>query len=64
LSDILCNLAISLLGAARTALDFYWVPIFGVAFAVAFLRESLIWWHAVGLLGVIVGSRLGTARSS
>ncbi len=56
------NLSIARLGIARTAMGFYWVPIFGVAFAVAFMGEALTAWHALGLVSVILGSRLGFAR--
>lgn len=59
---LIWNLAISRLGAARTALAFYWVPIFGVGFAAAFLGEPLTFWHLAGLAGVICGARLGLAK--
>lgn len=58
IAGIVWNKAISRLGAARTAMAFYWVPIFGVAFAALFLGEAVTWWHAVGLAGVILGARL------
>ncbi|NIM40236.1 MAG: EamA family transporter [Hydrogenophaga sp.] len=61
LAALVWNLSIARLGAARTAMGFYWVPIFGVGFAVVFLGEALTVWHAVGLGSVIVGSRLGFA---
>jgi drug/metabolite transporter (DMT)-like permease len=54
------NRALTTLGVARTALYAYWVPIFGVAFAVGLLGEPLTVWHGVGLAGVLGGTWLGT----
>lgn len=61
LAAVVWNLSIARLGLARTAMGFYWVPIFGVGFAVGFMGEALTAWHAAGLACVIVGSRLGFA---
>jgi drug/metabolite transporter (DMT)-like permease len=46
------NNALRRLGVARAALYAYWVPIFGVLFAVALLDEQLTPWHGVGLAAV------------
>lgn len=54
------NSALVTLGVARTAVYVYWVPIFGVAFAVGLLGEPLRWWHLVGLAAVLGGTWLGT----
>ena len=54
------NRALVTLGVARTALYAYWVPIFGVLFAVAVLGEPLTVWHGVGLAAVLTGTWLGT----
>ncbi len=54
------NRALTTLGVARTALYAYWVPIFGVGFAVLVLGEPLTVWHGVGLAGVLSGTWLGT----
>ena len=54
------NRALVTLGVARTALYAYWVPIFGVLFAVLVLGEPLTVWHGVGLAGVLAGTWLGT----
>jgi len=54
------NRALTTLGVARTALYAYWVPIFGVGFAVGLLGEPLTLWHGVGLAGVLGGTWLGT----
>ena len=62
IAGVVWNKAISHLGAARTAMAFYWVPIFGVAFAALFLGEAVTWWHALGLAGVILGARLSARR--
>lgn len=56
------NRALQLLGVARTALYAYWVPIFGVGFALAWLGEPLTGWHAFGLVAVLSGTWLGTRR--
>jgi len=54
------NRALVVLGVARTALYAYWVPIFGVLFAVLLLGEPLTVWHGVGLAAVLGGTWLGT----
>lgn len=54
------NRALVVLGVARTALYAYWVPIFGVLFAVLLLGEPLTAWHGVGLAAVLAGTWLGT----
>jgi drug/metabolite transporter (DMT)-like permease len=59
LSAVVWNRAIAALGAARTAVSLYWVPIFGVAFAALALGEPITGWHLVGLAAVVVGSFLG-----
>lgn len=59
---VIWNMAIARLGAARTSLAFYWVPVFGVGFAAAFLEEPLTLWHLAGVAAVIVGARLGRAQ--
>lgn len=59
---VVWNRSVLSLGVARTALYAYWVPIFGVCFAVALLGEPLSGWHAVGLAGVLGGTWLGTRR--
>ena len=48
---------------ARTALYAYWVPIFGVLFAVLLLGEPVTIWHGVGLVAVLSGTWLGTRRA-
>lgn len=52
--------SISTIGAARTSLAFYWVPIFGVAFAAAVLGEAITGWHLAGLSAVLASSWLGS----
>lgn len=56
------NRSLVVLGVARTALYAYWVPIFGVLFAVLLLGEPLSLWHGVGLAAVLGGTWLGTRR--
>ncbi len=60
LGGIVWNRALMVLGVARTALYSYWVPIFGVLFAVLLLGEPLTLWHGVGLAAVLGGTWLGT----
>jgi len=60
LGALVWNRALVTLGVARTALYAYWVPIFGVLFAVTLLGEPLTVWHGVGLAAVLGGTWLGT----
>ncbi|MDH4391498.1 MAG: DMT family transporter [Aquabacterium sp.] len=60
LGGIVWNRALMVLGVARTSLYSYWVPIFGVLFAVLLLGEPLTVWHGVGLAAVLAGTWLGT----
>ena len=60
LGSLVWNRALTTLGVARTALYAYWVPIFGVGFAVLVLGEPLTVWHGLGLAGVLSGTWLGT----
>jgi drug/metabolite transporter (DMT)-like permease len=62
LAAIAWNTAIAKIGVARTALAFYWVPIFGLAFAVLALGERLTLWHPIGLACVIAGSMLARGQ--
>lgn len=55
--------AISELGASRSSVYQYWIPVFGVAFAMLILGEPFTLWHLVGLLGIILGTYLGTRRT-
>lgn len=60
LGGIVWNRALQVLGVARAALYAYWVPIFGVAFAVVLLGEPLTIWHGIGLAAVLGGTWVGT----
>jgi drug/metabolite transporter (DMT)-like permease len=62
LAAIAWNSAIARIGVARTAMAFYWVPIFGLGFAVLALGEPLTIWHPIGLACVIAGSMLARVR--
>ncbi len=57
------NRAIAELGVARTSVFQYWIPVFGVGFALWLLGESFTLWHLVGLLGIVLGTYLGTQRT-
>lgn len=52
--------SISTIGVARTSLAFYWVPIFGLAFAAMVMGEPVTIWHLAGLAAVLTGSYLGS----
>lgn len=58
LSAVAWNRAIARIGVARTAMWFYWVPVFGLGFAALALGEPLSWLHGVGLAGVMAGSMI------
>ncbi len=60
LGGIVWNRALMVLGVARASLYAYWVPIFGVLFAVLLLGEPLTVWHGVALAAVLGGTWLGT----
>ena len=57
LAALAWNRAIARIGIARTATAIYWVPVFGLAFAVLIFGEPVTAWHLVGLGAVIAGSR-------
>ena len=56
--------AIGIVGVARAALFFYWLPIFGVAASVLLFGEAFSLWLLAGLVLVLIGTRLGTAQKS
>ena len=60
LGALVWNRALVTIGVARTGLYAYWVPIFGVAFAVLLLGEPLTVWHLLGLAMVLGGTWFGT----
>lgn len=61
--NMIWNWAITELGAARTTLYQYWIPVFGVGFALLLLGEAFTVWHGVGLLGILLGTYFGTRRA-
>lgn len=63
LGSLVWNMSISAIGVGRTTSALYWVPIFGVGFAVVALGESLSIWHPIGLVAVLTGTWI-TSRSS
>jgi drug/metabolite transporter (DMT)-like permease len=62
IGNLVWNRSIAALGIGRTALFLNWVPLFAIAFAVAFLKEPFSWWLALGFLCVVAGTWLGSAR--
>lgn len=60
LGGLIWNQGLVRLGVARVALYAYWVPLFGVGFAVLLLGEPVTVWHGLGLAAVLAGTWLGT----
>jgi drug/metabolite transporter (DMT)-like permease len=60
LGSLVWNNSISSIGVGRTTASLYWVPLFGVGFAVLAFGEVLTPWHAVGLAAVLAGTWIGT----
>lgn len=63
LCNMLWNHAIAELGVARSSVFQYWIPVFGVAFAILWLDEVFTLWHVAGLVGILLGTYLGTRRA-
>ncbi len=61
LANLAWYFAIGRIGQSRASPFLYLLPIFGVLSSALMLGEPLGWWHLVGLLLVIAGTRLGTA---
>jgi drug/metabolite transporter (DMT)-like permease len=61
LANLAWYFAIGRIGLSRASPFLYLLPIFGVLSSALMLDEPLGWWHLVGLVLVIVGTRLGTA---
>lgn len=59
LGSLVWNKSISSIGVGRTTSSLYWVPLFGIAFAVLALGEVLSSWHLVGLAAVLAGTWIG-----
>ncbi len=60
--NMLWNRAIAELGVARTSVFQYWIPVFGVGFAMLLLGEPFTIWHLAGVAGILLGTYLGTRR--
>ena len=56
------TVAILALGATRTGLFFYWLPIASVILAILILGEPLQIYHPIGFVLVVFGLRLGLAK--
>ncbi len=61
--NMLWNKAIAELGVARTSVYQYWIPVFGVIFALVWLDEPFTLWHVAGMAGILLGTYLGTRRA-
>ena len=55
---------IAMLGIGQAAVYLSWVPVFGVGFAAWLLDEPLTPWHILGVVAVLAGTVLSTARGS
>jgi drug/metabolite transporter (DMT)-like permease len=64
IGNLIWNRAIAAIGVARTAVFFYLVPVFGVAFSALLLGEALTLWHLAGFVAVMTGTWLGTKQGS
>ncbi|MBB5216094.1 DMT family transporter [Parapusillimonas granuli] len=62
IGNMVWNRALIEIGAARSAMYQYWIPVFGVLFAILLLDEPFSAWHAVGLVAILLGTYLGTRR--
>lgn len=62
LGNMVWNHSISTIGVARTTAALYWVPIFGIGFAIVALGETASPWHGLGLAAVFGGTWL-TSRA-
>lgn len=62
IGNLIWNRSIGVLGIGRTSLFLNWVPLFAIAFAVAFLKEPMSWWLALGFFCVVAGTWLGSAK--
>ena len=52
---LLYNIGVAKVGAAKAGLFIHLIPVFGAVLAVAFLRESLHLYHAVGIAAILGG---------
>lgn len=62
IGNMIWNRALIDLGAARSSMYQYWIPVFGVLFAILLLGEPFSAWHAVGLVAILLGTYLGAQR--
>lgn len=62
LAFIFFNKAVAAVGGSRAAQFNYLAPVFGGAMAIAFLGESLEWFHALGVALIFPGLYLATNR--
>ncbi|NYT83403.1 DMT family transporter [Alcaligenaceae bacterium] len=62
MGNMIWNRALVELGAAHSAMYQYWIPVFGVMFAVWLLDEPLSLWLPVGLVAILLGTYLGARR--
>ncbi|WP_442594875.1 DMT family transporter [Parapusillimonas sp. JC17] len=62
IGNMVWNRALIELGAARSSMYQYWIPVFGVLFAILLLGEPFSAWHAVGLVAILLGTYLGARR--
>jgi drug/metabolite transporter (DMT)-like permease len=58
----LWNYSIAGIGASRSGIYMFLVPVFGAAMAYAFLDESSAWYHVLGTVLIVLGVILATRR--
>ena len=57
------NRGVELVGANRGGLFFHLMPVFGSIMAILFLDESIYWYHAIGILLIVMGIGMTTYQS-
>ena len=62
MSYICFNRGVELVGASRAGLFLYLMPVFGSIMAIAFLGESLRWYHGTGIGLIALGLVLATRK--
>ncbi|MNE05799.1 putative amino-acid metabolite efflux pump [compost metagenome] len=56
--------SIAALGIGQAAVYLAWIPVFGVGFAAWLLDEPLTYWHFIGVVAVLGGTLLSSARGA
>jgi len=62
LATLVCNYGIDRIGAVRASQCVHLVPVFASVIAMAWLGETLHWYHAVGFIFVLAGLFIANQR--